>query len=114
MAKSWRLTRQAETALLDLARWTADQFGPLQAAAYEQDIVDHCRALAAGTILSRPCSQLIDPDLPEDLRYARCGQHFIVFIDAEETVIVVDFLHTRSDLPARLAALAGKTGRRRP
>ncbi|MEI2670654.1 MAG: hypothetical protein V9G13_05905 [Marmoricola sp.] len=43
--------------------------------------------------------------LPENLRYARSGQHYVVFIAAPDRMIVVDFLHVRMDLPARLAAL---------
>jgi toxin ParE1/3/4 len=112
MARGWRLTRQAETALLDIAHWTIDHFGPLQAAACEQDLINHCRAIGVGTTLSRPCGPLIAPDLPEDLRFVRCGQHFIVFMEADERMIVVDFLHARSDLPGQLAALAQETARR--
>lgn len=96
--------------MLDIARWTIDHFGPLQAASYELDLIDHCRAIAAGTTLSRPCRQLVDPDLPEDLRFTRCGQHFLVFIDAEEMVVIVDILHVRSDLPGHLAKLADAPG----
>jgi len=43
--------------------------------------------------------------LPEDLRFTRAGQHFIVFVEMPDQVIVVDVLHSRSDLPRRLAAL---------
>jgi len=48
---------------------------------------------------------LVDPSLPENLRYARSGQHYVVFIAGPDRMIVVDFLHVRMDLPARLAAL---------
>lgn len=105
MPKPWRLTRAAEASLIDIARWTHKNFGPRQAEAYEEDLISACREIAAGTALSRDCRRLIDPDLPEDLRYARCGQHFIVFVEDPEQVIIVDFLHSRSDLPGRLAAL---------
>ena len=43
--------------------------------------------------------------LPEDLRYARSGQHNVVLIAGPDRMIVVDFLHVRIDLPARVAAL---------
>jgi toxin ParE1/3/4 len=101
------LTLQAETALQEIARWTAETFGPRQARAYGQELIDGCTALAAGRALSRPCRRLIDPALPEDLRFARVGQHFIVFIEAPERLTVIDVLHVRSDLPRRLAALGG-------
>jgi plasmid stabilization system protein ParE len=62
--------------------------------------VRHPRRIAAASSI---------PDLPEDLRVTRAGQHFIVFVEMPEQVIVVDVLHSRSDLPRRLAAM----GRRR-
>lgn len=105
MPKSWQLTRGAEAALVDIARWTIETFGPRQAAAYEEDLIAVCCAISAGTARSQECKRFIDPDLPEDLRFARAGQHFVVFIEYDEQVIIIDFLHSRSDLPRRLANL---------
>ncbi|WP_123193407.1 type II toxin-antitoxin system RelE/ParE family toxin [Pannonibacter phragmitetus] len=102
MPKPWRLTRQAETSLVDIANWTLETFGPRQAAAYEDDLIVRCTEIAAGTAMSQDCRRIIDPDLPEDLRFARCGQHFVIFVEDAEQVIIVDFLHARSDLPRRL------------
>jgi toxin ParE1/3/4 len=106
MPKPWRLTRQAEASLEDIAQWTTETFGPRQAAAYEDDLVARCREIAAGTAPSQDCRRLIDPDLPEDLRFTRAGQHFIVFVEDAGGIVIVDFLHSRSDLPRRLAALS--------
>ena len=75
------------------------------AEAYEADLIARCAAIAAGEAPSQECRRLIDPDLPEDLRFTRAGQHFIVFVEMPEQMIVVDVLHSRSDLPRRLAAL---------
>ena len=111
MTRPWRLTRTAETSLIEIARWTLATFGPRQAEASENDLIDVCNKIAAGTAISRDCRRLIDPDLDEDLRFARCGQHFIVFVESATQVIVIDFVHTRSDLPGRLAALSdARTG----
>ena len=63
------------------------------------------RSLADGAAPSKDCRRLVDPSLPENLRYARSGQHYVVFIAGPDRMIVVDFLHVRMDLPARLAAL---------
>ena len=106
MSRPWRLTRHAETSLGEIASWTIDTFGPRQASAYEEDLIARCREIAAGTAISQACRQLIDPDLPEDLRFTRSGQHFIVFIEDAAQVIIVDFLHARSDLPGKIAALS--------
>ena len=105
MPRPWQLTRVAEASLIDIARWTYETFGPRQAEAYEEDLITACRDIAAGTALSQDCRRIIDPDLPEDLRFARAGQHFVIFVEDAEQVIIVDFLHGRSDLPRRLAAL---------
>ena len=112
MPKPWRLTRGAEAWLVDIARWTIKTFGQRQAAAYEEDLIAVCRDIAAGTALSQDCRRIIDPDLPEDLRFARAGQHFVVFIENAEQVIIIDFLHSRSDLPRRLANLPVPKGDR--
>lgn len=105
MPKTWRLTRQAELSLLDIAIWTIETFGPRQALAYEEDLIARCSGIASGTATSQSCRALIDPDLAEDLRFTRSGQHFIVFVEDDASVIIVDFLHARSDLPAKLAHL---------
>jgi toxin ParE1/3/4 len=106
MARPWRLTRHAEAALTEIALWTVQAFGPRQAAAYEDDLIAGCRENAEGTAQSQDCRRLIDPGLPETLRFARAGQHFIVFIEDEAQVVILDFLHARADLPRRLAGLA--------
>lgn len=106
MARPWRLTKQAEASLLEIALWTFETFGPRQAEAYEYDLIARCHEIASGTAITQGCRQLIAPDLAEDLRFARSGQHFIVFIEDASQVIIVDFLHSRSDLSGKLAALA--------
>jgi len=106
MPKPWRLTRTAEASLVEIALWTVETFGPRQAAAYEEDLINVCHGIAAGTTPSRDCRRIIDPHLAEDLRFARAGQHFVILVKDAEQVIIIDFLHTRSDLPNRLATLS--------
>jgi len=105
MTKPWRLTRQAEASLLDIALWTFEAFGPRQAQAYEEDLIARCSGIGSGSAPSQSCRTIIDPDSKEDLRFIRSGQHFIVFVEDETCVIIVDFLHRRSDLSAKLANL---------
>ncbi len=90
---------------LDLRDVRPATAGPRQAEAYEEDLIAACREIADGTALSPDCRRLIDPDLAEDLRFTRSGQHFIVFVEDSAQVIIVEFLHSRSDLPKRLAGL---------
>ena len=62
--------------------------------------------------MSQGCRQSIDPSLPEDLRFTRSGQNFVAYIENSDRVIIVDFLHSRSDLPRKPAALADSEIRR--
>lgn len=106
MTKPWRLTKAAEASLIDIARWTIASFGPRQAAAYEDDLIARCNAIASGTAPSQDCRRIIDPDLPENLRFARAGQHYVILIEDAEKVVIIDVLHSRADLPKQLAAFS--------
>ncbi len=103
MSRSFRLTRRAEDSLVEIARWTIETFGPRQAEIYESELLDRCEAIVKGQAHSRSCAILVDE--AEDLRYLRAGEHFVVFLDRPEEVIIVDILHSRSDLPRHIAAL---------
>lgn len=103
MSRSFRLTRRAEESLIEIALWTIESFGQGQADIYEAELLSRCDAIVNGQAHSRSCSILIDD--AEDLRYSRAGEHFLVFLDRPEEVIVVDILHSRSDLPRHIAAL---------
>jgi toxin ParE1/3/4 len=108
MPKPWRLTRHASTSIIEIARWTYETFGARQASAYEEDLIARCVEIASGTAISQDCRRLIDPDIAEDLRFARAGQHFVVFIETPDQIIIIDFLHSRRDLPRRLASLTDR------
>lgn len=103
MSRTFRLTRRAEESLVEIARWTIETFGPRQADIYEVELLSRCDAIVSGRAHSRSCSILVDD--AEDLRYLRAGEHFLVFLDRPEEVIIVDILHSGSDLPRHIAAL---------
>jgi toxin ParE1/3/4 len=104
MSRSFRLTRRAEASLVEIARWTIKTFGPRQAELYEAELLERCEAILNGQAHSRSCAILVED--AEDLRFVRAGEHFLVFLDRPHEVIVVDILHSRSDLPRHIAALA--------
>jgi len=104
MSRSLRLTRRAETSLVEIAKWTIEQFGLKQADLYEAELLTRCQAILNGQAHSRGCAVLVDN--AADLRFARAGEHFLVFLDQPDEVIIVDILHSRSDLPRHVAALA--------
>ncbi|MDG1417680.1 MAG: type II toxin-antitoxin system RelE/ParE family toxin [Maricaulis sp.] len=105
MSRPWRLTRHAAAALTDIANWTYQAFGAAQAESYQNGLITCCRQIASGNMRSRSCARLIAHDCTDNLRYARSGQHYVVFLDAPERVVIVDVLHVRSNLPGKLAQL---------
>ena len=103
MSRSFRLTRRAEASLVEIARWTIETFGPRQAELYENELLDRCDAIVQGRAYSRSCAILVED--AEDLRFIRAGEHFLVFLDRADEIIIVDVLHSHSDLPRHVAAL---------
>ena len=101
--KPWRLTPRAQDSLIDIALWTLDTFGPVQAELYEEELVARCTAVAEGRASTQECALLLDDGAATGLRFTRAGEHFAVFLETEAEVIFVDFLHARTDLPARIA-----------
>ncbi|MEC3863389.1 type II toxin-antitoxin system RelE/ParE family toxin, partial [Mesobacterium sp. TK19101] len=67
------------------------------------ELLSRCGAIVSRQAHSRSCSILVDDTA--DLRYLRAGEHFLVFLDRAEEVIIIDILHSRSDLPRHIAAL---------
>lgn len=103
MSRSFRLTRRAEASLVEIAKWTIVTFGHKQADTYEAEPLERCQAILSGQAHSRSCAVLVDD--AADLRFARAGEHFLVFLDRPDEVIIIDILHSRSDLPRHVAAL---------
>ena len=104
MIRFLRLTRRAEASLVEIAKWTIKQFGLKQAELYENEVLARCQAILSGQAHSRSCAVLVNE--AADLRFARAGEHFLIFLDQPDEVIIVDILHSRSDLPRHVAALA--------
>lgn len=109
-SRPWRLTRQAQSTLVTIARWTARTFGERQADAYQADLIERCDAIAAGTAPSGSCREIWDVTLAPQLRFVRFGGHFIVFVEASDAVVIVDLIHARADLPGRLAGVGPDDG----
>ncbi|MDU9007204.1 type II toxin-antitoxin system RelE/ParE family toxin [Sedimentitalea todarodis] len=108
MNRTFRLTRRAEDSLVEIARWTIQNFGSEQADFDEAEIIDRCEAIARGPTLSRSCSILVDE--AQELQFARAGEHFLVFLDQADEAIVVEILHSRSDIPRHVGALTTLNG----
>jgi toxin ParE1/3/4 len=103
--KSYRLLPRAETSLGEIFDWTIEAFGKDQAAAYVEDLIARCEALAQGTAVHSSCRDVFAPDLRGDLRFTRLGKHYILFQDTPREVIVVDIIHQRRDVTGVIAAI---------
>ena len=103
MSRTFRLTRRAEASLTKIARWTIENFGLRQAELYEAELLNRCKEILNGQAHIQSCAILVDD--ADDLRFVRAGEHFLVFLDQPDEVVIVDILHSRSDLPRHLAAL---------
>lgn len=105
MSKSYRLTQAAEDSLDEIAIWTFETFGPRQADRYEAALKAKVLDIAAGRVVARDCSVLTGSDAGRGLSYVSAGEHFVVFLDVGQEIIVIDVLHSRSNLPSVIAAL---------
>ncbi|WP_281968952.1 type II toxin-antitoxin system RelE/ParE family toxin [Roseovarius nanhaiticus] len=103
MSRSFRLTRRAEASLVEIARWTIETFGPRQSELYEAELLNRCEGILSGAAHSRSCAALVNE--ADDLRFIRAGEHFVVFWDQPEEIVIVDILHSRCDLSCHVAAL---------
>lgn len=104
MSRSFRLTRRAEASLTEIARWTIENFSLRQAELYEAELLNRCEGILSGHVHSRSCAVLLEE--AEDLQFVRAGEHFLVFLDQPDEVVIVDILHARNDLSRHVAALA--------
>ena len=113
MSKPWRLTTQAERSLIEIAIWTFETFGTRQAELYEGELIEQCQAISDGHAITHDCKILAGEatgdDVEDDVRFARAGEHFVVFVEFAEEIAILDFLHSKCDLPRRIADLASRS-----
>ena len=90
MSRSFRLSQRAEDSLTEIVSWTIKTFGQREAELYEAELLNCCERILNGQAHSRSCAVLVDD--VEDLRFIRAGEHFLVFLDRSDEVIIVDIL----------------------
>jgi plasmid stabilization system protein ParE len=109
VSKPWRLTTQAERSLIEIAIWTFETFGTRQAELYEGELIEQCQAISDGHAITHDCKILAGEAAEDDVRFARAGEHFVVFVEFAEEIAILDFLHSKSDLPRRIADLTSRS-----
>lgn len=108
--KKWRLTKQAELSLLDIAKWTVENFGKTQAFVYRDALISRINNLASDTPpLGKSCRQLLqDKNELNNLFYYFEGKHYIVYRINKNNIDILDFFHERSDLIFHIKKLSSK------
>ena len=110
MSLAWRvrLADQAALDLLDIATWTAENFGPRQAEHYAETMTLAIEALHDGPM---PPGCKARDDIGPGIRtlhvarQGRKGRHFVVFKESEGQIIdVLRLLHDSMDLSKHVAA----------
>lgn len=59
-----------------IGEWTVGQFGERQAEAYLEVLISQCNKIAGGLAHVQSCRDVFAPDLRDDLRFSRAGQHW--------------------------------------
>ena len=71
MTRSLRLTLRAEASLVEIAKWTIENFGLKQGELYETELLSRWQAILNGQAHGRNCSILVED--AEDMRFVRAG-----------------------------------------
>jgi toxin ParE1/3/4 len=100
--KAIELSPRAERSLDDILTYSRARFGDPRARRYAKGLMDRCRMVAKGHLVHQSCRSFFAEDLHEDLRFIRAGQHFVVFIERGNRIVIVDFLHQSADIGNRL------------
>lgn len=103
--KRFSLSFRAESSLDAIFVYSIETFGRKRGESYVDALLDRCRAIATGCAPTRSCRKAFAADLRSDLRYARSGRHFIIFVETQEEVLIVDFIHQSADIGGRLEGL---------
>jgi len=110
MSLVWRvrLTQQAERDLLNILRWTTENFGACQAENYAETIMLAIEALSDGPDVqgTKNRDELISGvRVLHVARHGRKGRHFVVFRGAEGQIVeVLRLLHDSMELTRHMSA----------
>lgn len=106
--RGYRLSQQAEQTLEDIIGWTIDQFEIDQAIRYKNQLINRLASLAGGDLPhGRSCNGLLAGKRnATDLEYYRQGQHFIIYRNTSDGIIVLDFVHGARDLESIIQDLS--------
>lgn len=109
MTRRVQLTKPARAQLADILEWTVETFGTRQADRYKSAMLERIKMAADGLISGRSCSVLDSDSRFADLAFLRAGEHLVIYRLTDDALGVVAIIHSRSDVPARIAAAVAQT-----
>ncbi len=89
----------------DILAFSVERFGSARAVQYLDEIEQRCRGLCSGNVSSQPCRMVIGGHVRANMRLARSGRHFIIFIETDAEVRIIDIAHQSANLARRLKDL---------
>ena len=101
-ARDFELSAKAARSFREIGVYTKERYGRDQMKFYLDNLLARCRALAAGHVPHQSCRTAFADDLREDLRFARVGQHFVIFTETAGAVQIIDFIHQSAEISAKL------------
>lgn len=96
--KALSFSPRAEVRLEQIVDWTLQGFGLGQSEAYLARLQGQCQKITSDLAHHQSCKDVFATDLREDLRFSRIGQYYVVFVETDLAVLVVDLVHQRMDL----------------
>jgi len=95
--RQYLFSKEAEKDLIDIYRYGFLTHGENQAEQYLQSLKEKCQFLANNPNLSRERTEFTPP-----IRINGHSQHLIVYLNKEDSIIVVRILHKKMDVPNHL------------
>ena len=91
---SYRLSRSAAADLQEIAEYTIERFGIMQARRYRESLKNCFVQLANNPALGRRVEQLMS-----GLQRFEHQSHVVFYIDEPENILIVRVLHSSMDVP---------------
>lgn len=101
-SRGYRISTNAAKSFREIGIYTRKRYGRDQMRFYLGGLLGRCKAIAAGGVHHQSCRTMFADDLREDLRFTRAGEHYVIFIETAQEVLIVDFIHQAADVAKRL------------
>ncbi|WP_154222320.1 type II toxin-antitoxin system RelE/ParE family toxin [Marinicella rhabdoformis] len=94
---NYLLTKDAENDLVEIARYTLQNWGKAALLRYQKELTSSFHAIANGPALNRqPLPQL------SDVHVTKSQKHFIFYILQNEVPVIIAVIHEQRDLVSQL------------